>query len=318
MLQSKPVRAALGDQALEVLASQDFHTVPYGARQDALAQRLGIDLSAVTFALTHVPLALNGPEHRRKRAAIGRAIRDGQRELIPHLPTLVETHFGPLARPGDVDVMDRCVTPFITAALARLTGCDPKTDMSMVSRIFSQSIGVSQRKRMQAQIAALRAELSEKYPNDDEAVGERIALLALGRDALVGTIALSLLKHLQDLSGAPLSSCPMAATPTRTGVPYIDRSAREGARFDGHDLAEGEQVRCQLASLEEAPKLEASRFFGAGAHVCLGRPISMTLFAEIADYLSAVNTHIDVLDFALRKDDVFRLPDRFTVRVSNV
>ena len=170
---------------------------------------------------------------------------------------------------------------------------------------------------MDAEIKDLVDRFAADFPEDSsDRLGDRVTLAILGRDALIGTLGSSLHAFLEKQEGMPLFGARFDPVPTHTGVPFIDREARFDTDVAGVSVAEGHEVRCQLQSFSEEPARHRGRFFGAGAHLCLGKPVSLDLFREISDHLHQLATRAKVLDFALRKDDVFNIPDTFEVEVS--
>jgi hypothetical protein len=233
------------------------------------------------------------------------------------LPAIVARGFSVLGRPGRVDMLADCIHPVVEAIIAELIGtATGLTSDALVSRVFSQALGVAQRLRMEAELAQLRSHLEARYGTDEaERNGSRMALAVLGRDALIGTLGCSLHAHFQALAGAPLSSKPLPRVPTHTGVPYIDRRARAAGQVAEMALHEGDVVRCRLQSLEDGTDADRLRFFGSGPHLCLGRAVSTDLFAELSAYLSGLTTRPCDIGFSLRRDDVFSVPKSFTVRI---
>ncbi|MEM6889296.1 MAG: hypothetical protein AAF636_14280, partial [Pseudomonadota bacterium] len=77
----------------------------------------------------------------------------------------------------------------------------------------------------------------------------------------------------------------------------------------------GDTVRCQLQTLENQPEPDRDRFFGKGAHVCLGRTVSQHMFDDLSDFLSMLSVCVSNVDFRLRRDDVFLMPETFTATI---
>ena len=304
-------------EAPGVLASPEFDVVPYAGRYAALAARLGLDFGAILDMLGHIPLCLSGADHAAQRQDVARLLGETRSRVQAALPGLAARHLAPLARPGEVELMEAAVLPLVDEVIALLVGIPTGLPAdTLISRVFSQAIGVAQRRRLEAEAAGLAARLAAAFP--DEAPlrrGSRLALAVLGRDALIGTVARSLHAHVAGLDGAPLSARPMPEVPSHTGVPYIDRMARADTRLGDRPVAAGEGVRCALASLEGGAEADRLRFFGAGPHVCLGRPLALELFAAISAHVAGLSVRVEILDYRLRRDDVFALPEVFKVRI---
>jgi hypothetical protein len=298
-----------GAEAVRILAHPDYDVVPYHDRVGALADRLQVDFGDILYLLDHLPLALRGMAHTDQRADVARLLADRRAPVSALLPDMVARHFRVLSQPGQHDLLAACMTPLVEALIATIVEADLSgTTANLVSRVFSQSMGPAQRRQMNAELAGLRRQIALAHPDETGLRhGSRLALVVLGRDALIGTLARSLHAHLLTLAGRPLRSIVMPAVPTHTGVPYIDRESRTDPT---------QVMRCRLQALEATEPNERLRFFGAGPHVCLGRVLTLDLFQQVSAHLADVESRITVTEFHLRKDDVFALPDVFTVTVS--
>jgi hypothetical protein len=187
---------------------------------------------------------------------------------------------------------------------------------SLLSRIFSASLGIAKRRRLNEEIAFYRDRVAAAFPGDAPLRQDaRLALAILGRDSLTGTLALSLRAHFEAVADQPLLSRSLPAIPTHTGVPYVDREALADREVDGSRVLAGETVRLALASLEGQGDATRQRFFGGGAHLCLGRPLSIALMERISGELATMPTRVSLRRFALRKDDVFAFPEAFEIEV---
>lgn len=328
-----------GAKAVRVLSHPDYEVVPYAARYLALADRLGLDFSNIMVLLDHLPLAISGASHDAQRADVARLMAERRVAAMAALPQIMDLHFAALGRAGSVDLMADCVQPAVDSLLQTLADVAFATnEASLVSRVFSRTMGVAQRRTLEAEAARLRALIRKTHPNEpDLRHGSRLALLVLGRDALSGTLGRSLHHHLVSLSGQPQSGQfrsgdispdqtlpgqtransplhgqqlygqPLPVVPTHTGVPYVDRISRQGTAPD---------IRCRLGSLEGGTADERLRFFGSGAHVCLGRALTLDLFAAVSAQLATFRTRVTVTDYHLRKDDVFAMPQVLQVTVT--
>jgi hypothetical protein len=297
-----------------VLTSPLLDVTPFADRVAALSARTGLDFSATVFALRALPLATPRGPHAPMRRAMASALAPRLPVLRDRLPDLVAARFAVLSRPGEVEMMDAVVVPVVGDALAILSGVEiAPGDCTLVSRIFSEILGPSRRLRLEAEVRALRARIEAAFPEADEAeVGQRLALVILGRDALIGTLARSLEALFQP--AAPFAALHWPEAPPRTGVPFIDRVAVADGLVSGQPVSEGQSIRASLR-LHETEVGEVLGFFGAGAHLCLGRTPALDLWREVGRCVTALPGRPEVLDFRLRKDDVFAYPETFRLRV---
>jgi len=312
------MRVEIRDDPADILRSPALDVAPYGARHAALALRLGLDLSATVDALEHIPLALDRARHPPVRRAIAGLIAAASPDIRAELPALVARHFAPFLRSGHLEAMTGVVQPCVADLLARLAGFEiglgPGT---LVSRVFSQALGPARRRRMEDEIRELRARVARAFPaTGEEERGARLALAILGHDALTGTLGSSLAALLPRDAPRPLAGLDWEATPPRTGVPYIDRVAVADVQIGSRPVDRGETVRARLDVYEHAPAAARSAFFGAGTHLCLGRPLSLDLWAELVRLMAAAPTAARLLAAPMRHDDVFHIPERLEVEVS--
>jgi hypothetical protein len=312
------MRTVFRSDATEVLASPDFGVFPYIAGYQGLADRLKLDFGSIIWAMNHIPLCLDGADHAAQRADVARLIGERRNDLLACLPDMARQRLAGLSDPGAHDVMAEIVLPCVDTVIDALAGVtlDLPQD-ALVSRIFSRMMGVARRRRLEAELASVIAQIRDAYPQDPPLrIGSRVALVVLGRDALIGTLARSLHAHFLRAADQRLTDVPGRLSPSHTGVPYIDRQARCATQVGGQDVAEGEALRCVLKSLEDGPEAERMRFFGIGLHLCIGRAVALDLFAALAEVLALVPTRVTVTEFVLREDDVFAFPETFTIVVS--
>jgi hypothetical protein len=305
-----------GETVITVLASADFEVLAFGPRHATLAAKLGVDLSDVVQMMDFIPLALRGDTHRAARQHAARVMGLGHAEAMALLPGLAKGLADVLQTPGRHDLMACVVAPMTEALVSALVGVPLQSPPdAMISRVFSKAIGMAKRRRMNEEIAALRARVAAAFPQEDaQTHGARVSMAVLGRDATVGTIGITLHHWLQGVTGV-LGEAAFPQQPTRTGVPSISRQALRDTVLDGCPVAEGAVLACNMQSLETGNDADHLRFFGAGAHVCLGRRLTLALFAELAKAMAGVTTRLVGVEMTLRRDDIFVIPDRLWVTV---
>jgi hypothetical protein len=311
------VQLASGELATQILADPRFAAAPYAARHARLGERLGLDFSAILFTLDHVPLAMNGEDHARQRADVARFLAERRGAVDQVIPLLAQRAAAVLGQEGRHDLIGEVILPLVQDLISAIVDLPLALAAdSLTSRIFSQNIGIAQRRRLQRELTDLRAQFAAAFPQDDDLrLGTRLAMIVLGRDALIGTLGQSLRHFFDEAEGQVLSAAELAVPPSHTGVPYIDRQATCPMHVAGKDLARDETLRCQLSSLDGGTRAERLRFFGAGIHLCLGRALTIDLFAALSAVLKTLPVRVQVLDYELREDDVFHFPARFDIEV---
>jgi hypothetical protein len=307
------VVAAAPDPA-SVLTSPLLDVVPFADRIAALSARTGLDFSTTIFALRALPLAADRSRHAPMRRAMAAMMAPRLPVLRARMPALVAAHFGALAAPGDIDMMAEVVVPLVGDVLSDLSGLSlGQGEGELVSRLFSEILGPARRVRLEAELRLLRARIEATFPDaDEDDIGQRMALVILGRDALIGTLARSLEALFRE--GRPFAALDWPEAPPRTGVPFIDRVAVAEGTLGDHELRPGDTLRAAL-QLHETGVGDVLGFFGAGSHLCLGRTPALDLWREIGRHIVTLPGRPEVTAFALRKDDVFAFPETFRLKV---
>ena len=309
-----PVAVTGYDDLALVLGTRAFEPVAYEARISGLADRLGFDASEVLRAVRAVPLCQRGKAHTETRKRLAALIGQATERVSAFAETDVVALSKGLLSPGPHDVMQELVLPVVDGTIAQIIGVAPESKPdAMISRLFSQSIGVAKRKRMNAEFAGLRTRLSDAFPElDDRAIDDRIALSVLGTDALRGTIGCSLhALFAQDGDGEATQM------PPKTGVPYVEREAVAEVTVSGQSYPAQTHFRACLDALEQGSDKDKMRFWGYGAHTCLGRQMSVQVWQAIAASFKGALHRIAVTDYALRRDDVFAIPEMFMIEVTD-
>jgi len=309
-----PVRSL--DGIAHVLGGAGYAPITYADRHRMLGERLGFDVSEILRAIEAIPLCLRGAAHaeRRKRLAelIARAAGSIDAFVAEDLGGMVQAAFAP----GRHDVMTDFVHPCVDRIIACTIEIAPQTAPdTMISKIFSQSIGVAKRRRMNRELGELRGRLGAAFPElGPDEIADRVALSILGTDTLRGTFGCSLHALFE---GGPARDAVRRYRdiPPRTGVPYIDREALCPGEVEGAGHAAGAAFRACLGALEGGADRDRVRFWGFGAHLCLGRKMSLQVWQGITAELLRLAPRVRVLEYGLLRDDVFAIPGRFEIEV---
>lgn len=302
--------------AIETLKSKSFDVVDYDARYAQLEARLNVSFSNIREAFKHIPPCVTKERHPASRAEVAGCIAARKTIVSQTLPKMVAEAFSVLHRPGDHELMSDAIVPLTRALLSSVSGIDVDTLPAdgLISDIFSQSIGISKRKKMDDGYARLFASLTAQYPDETpEARGARLALVILGHDAMIGTIGYSLLSLLSH-NFIPMAKLAFEHEPQRTGVPYVDRQAITGTSIAGRSWNAGDIARVEL-EIFEGVEGDRNKFFGAGSHTCLGRSLFLQTWSEIAKFINSAPGSIALVDWTPAKNDVFRYPETLKIRV---
>lgn len=309
------------DRCRELLSAPGLLPAPALEHYRNMPSGLGEAFASVAFAFEHIPLSMHGERHAEARRRASTWIASRHQALHAWAAESLPLHLAPLAQPGRTELMSTVIKPLVRGLFATLVDVDLPDHLALddVSLVFDKSIGMSRRMRLEAEMAALEGHLRDRMGPDasDDEVGMRLGLLVIGKDALVGTLAESLSHLFEAHAGQPLSSIVFPKLPQRTAVPFVERIAATALRAGGLDLAEGDRVRIVLQTYGHEPATEHHRFFGAGAHACLGRPLSVEVWAAMAARLAGLSSRVEVRRYELPLDSyVFNVPGVFEVDVS--
>ncbi|WP_333715056.1 hypothetical protein [Yoonia sp.] len=301
------------DGIAKVLRDPDFDVVRFGDGHHYIGQYTGIDVSEIVSAFRAVPLSLRGEDHAAARQRLARIVAEAAPQtgafIEAELPALIDA----LLQPGRHDVLAEFIIPLSEGFMKANIGAAPAiAPDSMIPRALSATIGIAKRKRLNTEMGALRQHLARALPHlGADEIADRMVLAILGTDALRGTLGQSLHAYFE---GAPNSADPTA--PPRTGVPRIPREVIRDHVIDGKLCPAGHQVKAELKSFNDSDKThERIRFFGFGAHTCIGRQMSLKLWRRLVEVLDAHAPDVRILAYSLRRDDVFDIPEEFQIEV---
>jgi cytochrome P450 len=307
-------------QCRELIGSSKLHPATYAEDYKVLEQRLGLDFSSLSFAFAHIPICLHGDRHARARRRVSEFLASRKAALNARIPDAVATHFNAFRREGRVEIMKDAILPLVLDIISTVIDIDiSDVDCQNASLVFDKSISVNKRRNVAAEIATLRDLISGHLgPNaSEDDIGMRLALLVLGKDALIGTLGESLHRLLEANPGRRLTDIEYPDFPPETGVPFIERVVVNPFMLAAKNFALGDRVRIFLQTFAyEGEPRSRTNFFGAGPHACLGRPVSLEIWNAITALLSAVPLYATVLSYAARTSDyVFACPEHLQVEL---
>lgn len=308
------------DLCRELLSAPALYPAPALEHYRNMPSGFGDQFASVAFAFEHIPLSMYGERHTEARRRASTFIAGRHHAIHAWVADELPEHLQPFKQPGRVELMGEVIKPMVRGLFATLVDTDlpDRLALDSVSQVFDKSIGMSRRITLEADMAQLEAHLREQLGEmSEDDVGMRLGLLVVGKDALVGTLAESLCQLFRDNADVPLEGISFPKMPHHTAVPFVERIAAAAVSVAGLDLAEGDRVRLVLQTYGHSPASEHHRYFGAGAHACLGRPLSLELWSTVAASLSKLTSRVRVLDYQLPADSyVFNVPTTFEVEVT--
>ena len=292
------------------------------AIHEYLEKRLDRGLPNLRFAFAHLPLCLEGAEHRSVRRAMAEYLTERRGAMATAVPRLVDQWLGVLETKDEIELVTEVLEPLVGDLIGALTGIDlsGKPTLWRVSSVFDRLIGFNKRLEQEDAVAALRELIREKIGANGSEEEEVVILsyLVLGRNSLGGTLCESLYRLLAANEGRKLSEIPFPVFPNETGVPYIERIVTADIEQGGVSYRAGDRVRLQMQSLAYSDRAsERARIFGIGAHACLGKQLSMDVWGAIGRKLAGNHRRVTVRGYAVRTwDFIFTCPTKIQIGLS--
>jgi cytochrome P450 len=305
----------------EMLVSEHLHPAPAMEHYRNMPNGLATQFESVAFAFDHIPLCLADEAHGALRRRTSEHIASRRHEIHQWMTVRMPRFVDPFTRPGRFDVAQLVLGPMVRELIGVIAGVDLplSIDIEKGSQIFDKSISMSRRINLAEDVAALQNHIRSALGPDatDDDVGMRLGLVVVGHDATLGTLAESLSRLFHEAEGQRLSEIAFPKFAPQTGVPFVERIAASAFTAAGIDFEAGARVRIILQTFSHSPPDTHHRFFGAGAHACLGRPVSTELWRAYAAELAKLSTRVEVRSYELATDNyVFNVAKRFEVEVT--
>jgi cytochrome P450 len=301
--------------AESLLQHENLATVDYVDAYERLQKQFAIPYSNLLYAFRHIPICLNDEAHHRSRRRVAEVSAANRSAFAAAIPRLVSRWFGLLDAAERVELMGQVLLPLVDEVMATLVGIDASTLCRFrgVPGIFDRMIGLRRRSELEAEVGAARAAIGI----ENDIGGARLTLLALGHDALLGTIGESLHYLVAANADRRLSDIVYPGAPVETGVPYVERVARQAFAIDSHRFDRGDRIRILMQSFAYAEaQQERLRMFGVGPHACIGRQLSLDLWSQITAKLAQVTRRATIIRHALRSDDyVWTCPSELLIEL---
>lgn len=283
-----------------------------------LAEHLKLDFSQIAELLDHLPVFQEGEAHAQTRAEIAKMIAQTSKERGTVLREAA-SKFDRLGQTGPVELMQDVIKPSVDILFTNLIGVDiSKLDISELSLVLTDGIGIRQRRRLEKQLKdlddALRAQFPDASPRE---IQFKKTLVAMGHDSTMGSAALSMLQMIMDHPGKTFAQMPFPDLFSHTGVPFIRRTARDDVSFAEQSIPKGHDVSVML-NIFDAPSPDADRklIFGLGRHVCLGGPVSMQYWQAVTHVVSGIDRKAVITQIDEKQDTLFRIPDTVLLEIS--
>lgn len=307
----------VADSALagRLLQHECLGTVGYAAAYESLERQSGQVFPNLLYAFRNIPICLDDAAHREARRHSAAVLAATRSAMAAALPNLIAVHFSLLREADELDLIGDVLLPLVDDVMAVLLGteADALDQFRGVPGIFDRMIGLRRRMELDAEVGVARTLFAGR---GDDAVAY-FTLVALGHDALLGTVGESLRHVLAENPGTPLRAISYPEAPVETGVPYVERVAKRAFLIDEHSFKEGDRVRILMQAFAYSGSVsDRSRIFGVGPHACLGRQLTLDLWAGIVAYLKQIDRRPEIVSHEMRPGDfVWTCPSEILVRM---
>jgi hypothetical protein len=307
------------NDAIFVLNDADFDLTPHVTFTEDLSERLKLDLSVTLAVMKRLPLWQSGDNHVSLRREVAAFLAEERKDKNSVASRRIRLALNSYMQGSDINLL-AAIRDVVHIFMEEVTGLPliDCVDEDMPS-IFSSNLGIRARKQLESSLRAQSEFARERFPDETECRRLlRVGQWTMGRDALIGTLGLSLYHHLVLLDGRPLNSIRLPELPTHTGIPTIGRIARKDRFVAGCPVSSGDLIECRLDTAATQPENVRRHFFGVGTHLCLGRPLTLNFMSMVADALFEFNFGLKTRTFDLAENDVFDIPAVFkATRISN-
>jgi cytochrome P450 len=303
---------------VDILKSPDFVVVDYASEYAKLEQQTRIDWTGLVDALSHIPLAHEGERHSQLRRDFARLIAARSAPTKAAVGEVIAKTVPAVFQAGrDAELMSELVRPINDALFSGLIGAPvPEHSASPSgSQIFDRFLGLNRRKRVQNEVVRL----AQAFAEQDLATSAEYAtaLMLVGYDSVLGSLGTSLVSQLKQGAGARLCDLDYPDYLPQTGVPYVERVAKNDRAILRWNIQAGDRIRLMLDACpargcigEEAP------LFGKGRHLCVGKELSQWLWQALTQEMAKVRLKVLITEARLRPHDyVFSVYESIEVSI---
>lgn len=297
-----------------VLSSAEFRVPNFAVDYQAVSAHTRIDFSAIIAAFDHIPLANEGSTHKKLRKQMAGIISARAPQAEAQLRGDVDHFMASLLVAGKtVDFLSDIALPTYRSLFGSLLGIDAqRTDVAQdASQMFYPLLSLNRRKQLDRCLRQALVSLTENGKGLATTEEIALAMVILGRDTLVGTLALSLWHEVALNPGRRLNEITFGEMPGSTSLAFVERVAAEDTMVGAVAVSKGERVRLFLdATTVETLGHDAGLMFGKGRHLCLGRGLALAAWHCVTQALSRSQLKALPMALGLRGSDyVFNYPD---------
>jgi cytochrome P450 len=303
-----------------IFKSRDFSTTPFADHYRAIEKRTGIDFAASISTLDHVPFSKEAEEHQRLRIAVATVVSAESREHIAGMEAFVDDLVRELFIAGnEIELVQQLARPIFYELFSRWLKVDQREFLkeSNISQVFDGAMSLNRRKKVNRNLHEAICSFAKRRDQMPVTPELAAAMNVLGNDALIGSMVLSIWYMLEQHPGARLSDIEFPPNLPATSVPFIERIANKDVEIGGLKVAKDQKVRLIIdATARQVTGEEADLFFGKGRHLCLGKPMTLTIWRSLAKAFGAVPLRFSLYEMQLRSGDyAFTYPEHARLQI---
>jgi cytochrome P450 len=300
------------DQVHELLTRKDVDAS--NTDLSPIEQRFKVDLSDIKMVVSHMPLLQTGEWHAetRRRLAIFLAAR--KPAFKEWLETRLPVHLAPFLRTGSFEAVGECFLPMFSEMTEVFLGHELPEDrrFEWISLLFDMQLGMRKRQRVYDEIREFQHYVAEKVglAPDSADVLNALTTMVFGREPLTGTFGKTVYDLIATHPGHRMDQLPYADMPSSTAVPFAERVAVNRFTFHGLTIEPGTNFKLYLQSMEASGEERyLPRLFGAGAHVCPGRPLATDAWKKVVEVLKTSTLRARIVRYEINDANyLFNLP----------
>jgi cytochrome P450 len=301
----------------QILRSPEAALLDLGEILAAVKAKFGVELANVEYACKVLPVLVHEDVHPSIRRQFAAFLSGRLAELDAQLPGIVESSLAPLRSKGKVEIIGQVVNPLIQRVFSIFLKSDmPAEFLTLhVTEILSFKAMVTYLKKLDARIAIVLSYL-RATTTDEEEVGWKFTCLVFGLHTVTMMLAESLVTALRTCDGSGRTAAKLPDFPVETGVPVSHRRARTDFKIEGHKFQAGDFIRLQMQALGYSPVSEDRKFiFGAGAHTCLGKHVSLRIWDAFRREFDAIGLRARITDYKLLPSHYIIFHDSIEIEV---
>ena len=285
----------------QILRSPEAELLDLGSILAAVKARFGVELANIEYACSVLPVLVQEDVHVSVRRQFAAFLSGRLAELDAQLPGIVKSSLAPLRGKGRIDIIGQVINPLIQKVFSIFLKSEmPAEFLTLhVTEVLSFKAMVTHLKRLDARIGIVLSHLRATTA-DEEEVGWKFTCLVFGLHTVAMMLVESLITALRGGQGTGQAAAKLPDFPVETGVPVSHRRAKADFEVEGHKFEAGDFIRLQMQALGYSPSSEDHKYiFGAGAHACLGKHVSLRIWDTFRREFDAIGLKARVIDYRL-------------------